>query len=307
MSDQATQRQPADGEAGQDRGRLDLVLDMETSDPDDFLTLLLLLGHPRVRLRGVTLTPGTPAQVGLVRRALSWFGADLPVGAFNLDHGKDCVSAWHHQAFGAAPLSRDAAPGPELLRELCDEGTTLLTGAPLRNLGAALRAGGLRLGRLVAQGGFAGEGVVPPERQLAKFRGRVTCPTFNLNGDPAAALAALAAPEIGARRFVSKNVCHGVVYDAALHQRVAAVRERSRSLALIHQGMEHYLRKRPEGKMFHDPLAACCAIDESVGTWAEVELYRERGEWGARLASGTRTWIIVDYDPQRFLQTLLAR
>lgn len=286
--------------------KLELVLDMETSDPDDFLTLLLLLGHPRVRLRGVTVTPGTPAQIGLVRRALSWFAADIPVGAFNIDHPKECVSAWHYHAYGPVPPSRDAAPGPQLLRDLCDERTTLLTGAPLRNLGAALRAGGLRLGRLVAQGGFAGEGVVPTEQQLAKFRGRVTCPSFNLNGDPAAVLLTLHAPEIGARRFVSKNVCHGVAYDAALHQRVAERKGQSRSLALIHQGMEHYLRKHPQGKLFHDPLAACCAIDDAVGTFAEVELYRERGEWGARLQPGTRTWIITAYDHQRFLDVLLA-
>jgi pyrimidine-specific ribonucleoside hydrolase len=35
-------------------GKLDIAWDMETGDPDDFLTLLLLLGHPRVRLRVLT-------------------------------------------------------------------------------------------------------------------------------------------------------------------------------------------------------------------------------------------------------------
>lgn len=59
---------------------LDLVFDMETDDPDDFLTLLLLLGHPCARLRAVTIVPGSPEQVGLVRAALGWFGVDLPVG-----------------------------------------------------------------------------------------------------------------------------------------------------------------------------------------------------------------------------------
>lgn len=75
---------------------LDVVWDMETGDPDDFLTLLLLLGHPRVNLRGVTITPGTPDQVGVVRHALALFGRDIPVGAFDLDHatgsGGSCVS-----------------------------------------------------------------------------------------------------------------------------------------------------------------------------------------------------------------------
>lgn len=281
---------------------------METSDPDDFLTLILLLGHPRVRLKAVTLTPGTPEQVGLVRRALSWFERDIPVGAYNLDHPKQCVSAWHHKTYGAIAPSRDALPGAEVLRAACDEGTTLITGAPLKNLGAAMRADAagapFRAARLVAQGGFAGANLVPPERQLEKFKGLVTCPSFNLNGDPKAALEAQSYPGFGIRRFVSKNVCHGVVYDAALHERVGALKERSRSLGLIWQGMDSYLRRRPEGKLLHDPLAACCSIDEAIGTWAEVEIYRERGEWGARATPGSGTWIIVDYDHERFVSVL---
>src|SRR5262249_12561320 len=221
---------------------IDVIWGMETGDPDDFLTLLLLLGHPRVNLVGVTITPGTPAQVGVVRHALAWFERSIPVGAFDLDRPGDCVSAWHYNAYGDIPPSRDAVSGPELLRELCSSSTTLVTGGPLKNLGAALKKPGFRLGRLVVQGGVAGDGVVPPERQLAKFRGRATCPTYNLNGDPKSALAAIASPDIAAKRFVSKNVCHGVVYDAALHAQVAPIRDRSKSLDVIWRGMDAYLR-----------------------------------------------------------------
>ena len=76
---------------------IDVVWDMETGDPDDFLTLLLLLGHPDVNLKGITITPGTPEQVGVVRHALALFERDLPVGSFAIDHvsakGGSCVSA----------------------------------------------------------------------------------------------------------------------------------------------------------------------------------------------------------------------
>lgn len=61
---------------------------METGDPDDFLTLALLGGHPDVELVGVTVTPGTPHQIGVVRYGLAQLGLDIPVGAFNLDHKK---------------------------------------------------------------------------------------------------------------------------------------------------------------------------------------------------------------------------
>src|SRR5262249_13369353 len=157
---------------------------------------LLLLGHPAVRLKAVTITPGTPAQVGLVRRALSWFRCDLPVGAFNLDHEKDCVSAWHYRNYGEAPPSRDAEPGDVVLIRECDERTTLLTAAPPKNLGAAVERGGFVLGRWVAQGGFAGEGVIPPEHQLPQFRGRLVFPSFNLDGAPRATRVALASSDI---------------------------------------------------------------------------------------------------------------
>ncbi len=298
--------------SGDEHAKINIVWDMETMDPDDYLTLLLLLGHPQVNLKAVTITPGSQHQVGFVRAALAWFGREaLPVGAFNLAHEKTCVSSWHAKAYGDIPPSQDAEPGAEVLLRCCDEQTTLLTGAPLKNLGRALalaqeRGLEFKIGRLVTQGGFAGEGVVPPELQLARFRGLTTCPTFNLNGDPRSALAALASPQIGIRRFVSKNVCHRVFYDHALHAQVAAIKDQSRSLQLIWQGMQVFLNRNPAGKKLHDPLAACCAIDETIGTWAEVELYREQGAWGSRLAPGSNTWIIIDYHRERFLQTLLA-
>ncbi|MEM9072293.1 MAG: nucleoside hydrolase [Myxococcota bacterium] len=352
------------------RDAIPVVFDMETQDPDDFLTLLLLLGHPAVDLRAVTITPGSRWQVGLIRKALEWFAVTIPVGARKLDHPKECVSHWHRKAYGAFEPSSDAEPAVDVLRRLCDETTTLITGAPVHNLGAACASTDFRLGRWVAQGGFAGHGVVPPELQLPKFAGRRTMATFNLGGAPKAALAALAHPGIRERRFVSKNVCHRVVYDETLHQQIGALVEESLALARIWQGMETYLQRRrhhsrneaidaphvllvgdgekreasiadalaraeeldhdlvdvgaptevpvcrlvpktassePVGKKLHDPLAACCAIDPTVGTWAEVELFREKGKWGSRLAPGSGCEILIDYDHDAFVQVFTAR
>src|SRR5689334_2259705 len=112
---------------GSSMSRLPVVWDMETSDPDDFLTLLLLLDHPAVELKAVTITPGSTHQVGLVRRALEWFGRkDLPVGATNLAHPKQCVSPWHYTAYGQAPESTDAQPAGELLASVFDRDTTFI-------------------------------------------------------------------------------------------------------------------------------------------------------------------------------------
>lgn len=305
---------------------LDLVWDMETGDPDDFLTLIWLLGHPSIHLKAVTVTPGSPEQVGVVRYALSLFHADIPVGSFLYDETwenprtweaskglrKSHVSQWHYKTFGNIPLSLDAQPGWQVLHEACDAQTTLLTGGPLKNLGAALsRAKGdasiFEVGRLVAQGGFAGEGVVPPEKQLDKFKGMTFCPTWNLCGDPHSALMALTSPNIHARYFVSKNVCHRVYYNKPLHSLLKPIRTTNPALEMIWDAMEQYLRKKSQGKKFHDPLAACCAVDPSIATWAEVELMYEQGKWGSQLAEETNTWIITDLDDEAFIETLFMQ
>lgn len=150
------------------------------------------------------------------------------------------------------------------------------------------------------QGGFAGDAVVPPERRLEKFAGRNTCPTFNLNGDVRAAWTVLGYKDVGMRLMVSKNVCHGVAYDKALHERIRPVKDRNAGLAMIFEGMDLCLRKRPEGKLFHDPMAACVAIDERVCEFCEVEVYREKGEWGTRPKEGTGTMVSVSVNRQKF-------
>jgi pyrimidine-specific ribonucleoside hydrolase len=288
---------------------LDLLFDMETSDPDDALTLCLLATHPDVALRAVTVTPGSRAQVGLVRHLLSRAGREgVPVGARNPGAEKDSVSGFHWTWLGQVPPAEPDALAHEVLARALERhpDAVLLTGAPLQNLRLLLQEHPeARLSRWVAQGGFAGDNVVPPEHRLPKFAGRRTCPTFNFNGDPKGALLALASERIGARELVSKNVTHGVAWDAALHERVRPHREATAGLALVFEAMTHYLDKHPEGKLLHDPIAACAAIDPGIATWAEVEVVREKGEWGAEPRDGTRTRITVALDRERFFGTLV--
>ena len=294
------------------------VLDMETQDPDDFLTLLLLLGHPAVSLAAVTVTPGSRYQIGIVRYALQAMGRnDVEVGAFNIAHPGVCVSAWHHNAYDLPTdlASDEASPGPDVLARHLGPDTTLVTGAPLKNLGAMIRrraddppAAG-SLGRLFVQGGFAGDDVIPPEHRLPKFEGRTTCPSFNLNGDPKSVHRVLEHRDwFTDLRFVSKNVCHGVAWDEGLARavgsRIDALGDghpHGRALSLIARGMRNKV-----GKALHDPLAAACAMDPAIGTWAEIELYRSGGEWGSRLVDGSGVRIIVSHDRERFHATLLG-
>lgn len=291
---------------------IDIVWDMETNDPDDFLTLLFLAGHPLVNLKAVTVVPGSPQQIGFVRHALrEWFHLDIPVGACNLKSAKSSVSEWHYEAFGRLPPSFEADPADKVLMGSCDHDTRLVMGAPLTNLGTAIKTASLNnssfeVERLVIQGGFAGQGIVPEALQLDKFRGLTTYPTHNLMVDSKATALALAFSGTSIKYFVSKNVCHRVLYDHKMHDYLASFKDKNVSLSLIWQGMDVYLKKNPAGKLLHDSLTACCAINENIATWAEVELYREGSNWGAKLSPGSGTWIIIDYDHEKFLQTLTA-
>lgn len=288
-----------------------LVFDMETADPDDILTLCILATHPKVHLLAVTVTPGSREQVGVVRHVLGRIGrGDVVVGAFDpLRENPKHVSEFHRKWLGSIAAANPDGAGPDILADIFRRHPdgTLLTGAPLKNPGAMLVSHPeVRIATWVAQGGFAGDSVVPPEHRLPKFAGRETCPTFNFNGAVDQAKALLATDRIGARWLVSKNVCHGVVYDQTWQDRVGALTRRTRGFDLVHEAMGVYLAGRPEGKAFHDPLAAAVAIDPTVCDFREVEVYRERGEWGSRLAEGTRTRISVAVHRDQFFDVLTA-
>ena len=291
--------------------RLEVVLDMETGDPDDFVTFLFLLGHPKVNLKAVTIVPGTEDQIGFLRYVLHRFNReDLPLGSFNMD-AKPGLSKFHYKIYDNASISqsRDALDGSEILHKYCDEKTTLICGGPLKNVGKAIERGGFQLGRLVAQGGFAGDNIVPEDKRLAKFHGRLTCPTFNLGGDIRSAKVVLDYPGIKEKYFVSKNVCHGVLYTHETHQQLEKVKDKRQSLEEIYHVMSVYFNGRGKSaKAFHDPLTACCAIDLSIGEWRDVRLYMDEKskEWGSIISDNPNVQILVDYNKEKYLSTLFS-
>ena len=227
-----------------------LVFDMETRDPDDILTLCLLCDHPAVWLSAVTLNPGTMAQVGIVREVLRRAGQRaIPIGVRTPDADRDVVSPFHYAWLGKVSVSQADAVAHEILADVFTRypETVLLTGAPLHNLRLLLRQhSGITISRWVAQGGFAGDNVVPVQYRLTKFTGMDTCVTYNFNGDKKATLLALETPQIKRRELVSKNVTHGVAWDRQLHTQVGERLAQARvGLSLGHQAMEVYLRTHP--------------------------------------------------------------
>jgi pyrimidine-specific ribonucleoside hydrolase len=307
--------------------KIPLMLEMETSDPDDFLTLCFLLDHPHVDLLGVTLVPGTEDQVALVEWALGETGREhVPIGVWKpyspqgfVTQGRTSVSTWHYKVFGRdiprTPSRRvvteagvGAYEGTWLIeRELKRRpDATMLIGSAPKSFARLSHPERLEpfppVARWVQQGGFAGDSLVAPEHRLAKFAGKETCPTFNLNGDPKGVLRLLKRPEITRRRFVSKNVCHGVLYDAVLDAQVQPTERPGQRLFL--QGAKAYLAEHGRGKALHDTVAAAVVLDESVCTFAEVEIYRAGGGWGARPKPGSPTAISIAIDREKFAALL---
>ncbi len=183
---------------------------------------------------------------------------------------------------------------------------TLITGAPLKNGGAFLENSNKNLNKWVAQGGFAGDSVVPEKYRLDKFKGKETCPTFNFNGDPRSALNMLSTERILSRTLVSKNVCHGVNYDRSTHEWFRnAVKNYPKYNPFI-WFMNRYLEKHPS-KLFHDPLAIAVAIEENICEYRNVEVYREKGEWGSKILESSNTKISINVDFDKMLLTLAGR
>lgn len=277
---------------------LRLIFDMETQDPDDVLTLCLIATHPNVDLRAVTVFPGGKDQVGVVRHILTRLGRQsVPVGAGQPKKVAARVSEFHYRWLGKIEPAEADAPAAEVILEAIRHGAAdLLTGAPLTNVHSALQqhAGGRFLWTWTCQGGFAGDNVVPPEHRLPKFNGRETCPTFNLNGDVEAARTLIQTERIRYKKFVTKNVCHGVFYDRAMHDRLPSGAHAG--LDLLKEGMEVYFQRQPDGKALHDTIAAALAICPWAATWVEGKIFRRKGEWGTAPRIDDDPWGNVQWD-----------
>ena len=307
------------------------LLSIFLGDPDDFLTLLFLGGHPQVDLLAVTVTPGTTEQVHLVRWALQELGlATVPVGVTaamaQRPRRGSAVNPWHHHAYGSAvpANTQPAEEAADLLLRVCDETVTLITGAPVHNLEAVHQKHGhkFHVGRWVAQGGFAGADVVPADvpwpANLQKFRDAHHSPTFNFGAAAKGVELTLRNQGVGAVYTVGKNVCHRNICSADMLAQIRAATldvaawtqaqlPRSlRAMQLMVHGLEVYLALHPNGKKLHDPLAACAALAPGVCTWEEVRIKpgARKGEWGCVKAKHTNMFAAVDFDQQAFVRAL---
>lgn len=269
--------------------------DMETADPDDSMTLAILATHPKVHLVSVSIHPGGKDQIGFVRHVLRVLGReDVRIGSGTPKSSASRVSGFYRSWVGKFENSEADDTAANIMTETLYQfpDCTLLTGAALTNPHALLETG-VFFDRWFCQGGFAGDNIIPKENRLEKFDGKLTCATFNLNGNPLAAEKLLSI-SITERRLISKNVCHAAIFTKKDAEMLVPFRNNNKGLDLFLKAVE--LKE----KALHDTVAALLAIDPSKAVWTEVIPYRQRGEWGCHKVqenSGQNSSLITTHIP----------
>lgn len=277
------------------RFKIPFHFDMETADPDDSMTLAILATHPKVHLASVSIHPGGKDQIGFVRRVLQILDReDVRIGSGTPKSSASRVSGFYRSWVGNFEDSEADDTAAKIMTETLQQfpECTLLTGAALTNP-HALWETGVFFDRWFCQGGFAGDNIVPKKNRLEKFDGKLTCATFNLNGNPLAAEKLLSIP-MTERRLISKNVCHAAIFTKKDAEILMPFRNNNKGLNLFLKAVE--LKE----KALHDTVAALLAIDPSKAVWAEVIPYRQRGEWGSKEVhenSGQNSSLITTHIP----------
>lgn len=266
-------------------------------DPDDFFALCYLFaaGAP---VSAITISPGDPDQVAIARFLLQELHLDIPVGVGRIDRNSKSSGGMHYALLDKYGFPRSAShdgSGAAVIAEAAKAGTPeLFAIGPLESAGNYLLNGGT-FTQATMQGGFLGYHLhTHAVERLPKFENQETVATFNLNGNLKGAEALLQGNF--PRRFIGKNVCHTLVYDHVIHQRVKAHPPASRAAELFHEAMDIYLASH-DGKKFHDPSAAVCMLHPEAGTWVHGKLYREKGGWGTRVTDDvSHDAVLADID-----------
>lgn len=266
-------------------------------DPDDFFALCWLIHH-KVDIKAIVISPGDKDQIAVAKFLLKECGLNIPVGSAKPDREKNSAGGVHIELLKRYnyPMRVDSVSGGWNIIDSFEQ-CELFACGPLQNIGPYLRAGGSFSGATM-QGGFIGYDVHGKTDvvRLDKFEGKVTQPTFNLGGDKESGKLFVSAKF--PKKFVGKNVCHTVLYDISVHERIKSSRPTSRAGELFREAMDYYLKKQPF-KAFHDPLAAILHIYPEIGTWVKGQVYYEKGEWGTRLSEDGDD-VLIDIDREAF-------
>ena len=279
-------------------------------DPDDFFALCYLFAAG-VDIKAVLISPGDESQIAIVDFLLKMLDKhqDVAIGVPELGRRKEEPTSIHKEflkKYNFPYYSSNANKSSSLIFDILTKNVNIdfFGCGPLKNIGTTtISKDILKFDLATMQGGFIGYDVHKlPVPKLLKFENKITVPTFNLNGCIEGALEFLQM-NIKERRFVGKNVCHGLIYNNEIHEYIKSIPAKNRASELIREGMNLRLKSNPEGKKLHDPTAAICHLHPEIGVWVKAKPYREKGKWGSKLDKNG-DYVLVDIDKQKLWKHL---
>lgn len=274
---------------------MNVLFDMETGDPDDLITLLLLVTNPDVNLRGVTCWQGSPIQIGLIKHVLELANLDIPIGGLNEPEPTE-LSTYYTDVVGKwNKLDAKQTPNEvfeEILKKYPD--TKILTGAPLTNLGNFLRTKTTVIESVTTQGGYLGNLASKP---LEKFRGKKEIRTYNLTNDTEAFTTVNNSKNIKKLTYVTKDLCHGFMYTPEIHKSIHF--GDSPIQKLLYACLNRYA-EAGKSKAMHDPLAMLYMLYPEIGQVQAIEMSfrvdeKKHKVFSSVAGSGSR-FGLIDYD-----------
>ena len=303
---------------------MDVIISSDIGhDPDDWFALCYLQGAG-VNIRAITITEGAPYQIALVRLFCEQVGLNIPIGVSDLNRknpkhyegafeGASVQSYvdFHHRLlshYGHKLVATADGDGSDIiwdtLRKYPDS-EIFIIGAPKNVSKYVLRSSLMsdiqpHIKQVTFQGGFMGYDVHShPVTRLDKFVGKTTCPSYNPNGDIVGTNRIIDTDLIDKLRFVSKNVCHTIVYDKEQHAIAKDTMGMGAPQELFLTAMDMYLERHSE-KKFHDPCAAVCMLHPEIAQWVRGKMYRANGGWGTKPDESSNSETIASIDEDAF-------
>ena len=196
-------------------------------DLDDFFAICYLFAAG-VDIKAILISPGDESQIAVVEFLLKMLDKhqDVAIGVPELGRRKEEPTSIHKALLDKYKFpyySSNANESSSLIFDILTKNDNMdfFGCGPLKNISmTTISRDILKFDVATMQGGFIGYDIHNlPVPRLLKFEGRVTVSTFNLNGCTKGGLNFLQM-NIKERRFVGKNVCHGVIYDNVAHEYV---------------------------------------------------------------------------------------
>ena len=304
-----------------------IIIEIETGDIDDTIALIYALKNPHFDVKAILVTPGSKQQLGCIEQIFNYISYPIElrnkiqIGVEKLDAHSN-LSPIYERAYGKYNIyNGEYKLGSDIVIECClkypEEIIFVSLGPPKILAQALMKNEEIKIKNLTAQGGFAGVGVVPEEKILDKFKGKVECPTWNLGGSVQSAEYLLKCTRILNRNFISKNVCHNIIYNSVFHKKLKAATEIYKNsfgyyfYDIMNKGYFIHKKERDSrksiNKKIHDILPLMTIINSDVCKFKEVDLYynRKNASWGSKLMSDTSTFISIDYNPDIYWELLI--